>query len=91
MKEHKDIYTVFLNYIIVFTGALCFYYVDLSCSLGSLALILKKSLGYVFFFFLLLFLESKEEKFWWAKMWFPAIMNNKEKNGEVGKIKQANA
>ena len=51
MKEHKDIYTVFLNYIIVFTGALCFYYVDLSCFLGSLALILKKSLGYVFFFF----------------------------------------
>ena len=50
MKEHKDIYTVFLNYIIIFTGALCFYYVDLNCFLGSLALILKKSLGYVFSF-----------------------------------------
>ena len=50
MKEHKDIYTVFLNYIIIFTGTLCFYNVDLNCFLGSLALILKKSLCYVFFF-----------------------------------------
>ena len=55
MKEYKDIYTVFLNYIIIFTGALCFYYVGLNSFLGSLGFILKKSLDYVFFFPFIIF------------------------------------
>lgn len=90
MKEYKDIYTVFLNYIIIFTGALCFYYVGLNSFLGSLDLFWRNPLIMCFFFFYY-FLNPERRGVWWAKTWFPAIMNNIEKNGEEGKIKQANA